>query len=160
MCANILAIKLDSDLIERQFCEKCNWVYYPHSATTVAGALVIQNKVLLVQRIHEPYPGSWLLPSGFVTFGEHPFDALTREFKEETGLSVEVRRFLSMAVSTDDWREPGHLALFCEVKNPTGDLIVALDENSSVGWFSLENLPEILLVNHAKVVEQLTRSQP
>ena len=35
-------------------------------------------------------PGVWQLPGGGVEHGEHPADAVVREFAEETGLTVEV----------------------------------------------------------------------
>jgi 8-oxo-dGTP diphosphatase len=36
------------------------------------------------------FPGEWTLPGGGVEQGEHPDDAVVREFAEETGLSVRV----------------------------------------------------------------------
>ncbi|GAA4597515.1 hypothetical protein GCM10023107_41380 [Actinoplanes octamycinicus] len=36
------------------------------------------------------FPGVWSLPGGGVDHGEHPADAVVREFTEETGLSVAV----------------------------------------------------------------------
>jgi 8-oxo-dGTP diphosphatase len=36
------------------------------------------------------FPGQWTLPGGGVEQGEHPDDAVVREFAEETGLSVRV----------------------------------------------------------------------
>ncbi|BCY05636.1 NUDIX hydrolase [Actinoplanes sp. L3-i22] len=37
------------------------------------------------------FPGVWSLPGGGVDHGEHPADAVVREFAEETGLAVVVR---------------------------------------------------------------------
>lgn len=47
-------------------------------------------------------PGWWFLPGGGVEHGEHPRDAVIREFAEETGLTIEVDRPLDTmsAVST------------------------------------------------------------
>jgi 8-oxo-dGTP diphosphatase len=36
------------------------------------------------------FPGTWTLPGGGVEHGEHPDEAVVREFEEETGLSVRV----------------------------------------------------------------------
>ena len=36
------------------------------------------------------FPGLWSLPGGGVDQGEHPDDALVREFGEETGLEVRI----------------------------------------------------------------------
>ena len=37
-------------------------------------------------------PGHWTLPGGGIDFGEDPEDAVVREFIEETGLTVKVRK--------------------------------------------------------------------
>jgi 8-oxo-dGTP diphosphatase len=51
------------------------------------------------------FPGLWTLPGGGVEQGEHPDDAVIREFFEETGLSV--RRAGLRAVTADVFRLPG-----------------------------------------------------
>jgi 8-oxo-dGTP diphosphatase len=40
--------------------------------------------------------GRWFLPGGGVDHGEHPTEALTREFTEETGLAVELGPLLDV----------------------------------------------------------------
>ncbi|GAA0533946.1 hypothetical protein GCM10010172_13680 [Paractinoplanes ferrugineus] len=50
------------------------------------------------------FPGLWTLPGGGVEQGEHPDDAVVREFFEETGLSV--RRTGLRAVTADVFRLP------------------------------------------------------
>ena len=42
------------------------------------------------------FPGTWTLPGGGVEQGEHPDDAVVREFAEETGLSVRVTALRSV----------------------------------------------------------------
>jgi 8-oxo-dGTP diphosphatase len=58
----------------------------------VAGVLINSNQALIVRRslTEAILPGIWELPSGKVEFGEHPSQALRREFFEETGLEVDV----------------------------------------------------------------------
>ena len=41
-------------------------------------------------------PGRWWLPGGGVEFGEHPTECLIREFREETGLNVQVTSLLDV----------------------------------------------------------------
>ncbi|MGW6457507.1 NUDIX hydrolase [Streptomyces sp. NPDC055078] len=40
--------------------------------------------------------GRWMLPGGKIEHGEHPRDTVVREFKEETGYSVNVGRLLDV----------------------------------------------------------------
>lgn len=55
------------------------------------------------------FPGRWGLPGGGVQQGEHPDDAVRREFAEETGLTVRVTGLHS--VTADVARLPGSSAL-------------------------------------------------
>lgn len=64
----------------------------------VAAAIVREKTVLLLQRQEdeEAYPGLWELPSGKREFNETSIEALVREVKEETGLSIRVEGPLSV----------------------------------------------------------------
>ena len=58
----------------------------------VSGFLVKDSKVLLIRRSPDEkfLPSYFELPGGKMEFGEKPADSLKREFKEETGLGIEV----------------------------------------------------------------------
>ncbi|GIF12357.1 hypothetical protein Ate01nite_23890 [Actinoplanes teichomyceticus] len=48
-------------------------------------------RILLTRGSHRSaFPGVWSLPGGGVDHGEHPADAVVREFAEETGLAVAI----------------------------------------------------------------------
>ncbi len=57
---------------------------------TVKGIVVLNNKILLMKRIHPSSDGLgyWELPGGGLEYGETPNQALIRELKEETGLDI------------------------------------------------------------------------
>jgi ADP-ribose pyrophosphatase YjhB (NUDIX family) len=55
----------------------------------VGGVLIHRARALLVRRGHEPLKGEWSIPGGTVELGEELAEAVRRELKEETGLSVE-----------------------------------------------------------------------
>jgi ADP-ribose pyrophosphatase YjhB (NUDIX family) len=56
----------------------------------VSGAVLLEDRVLLVRRLFEPYRGWWTMPSGYVEQDESLDEAVMREVIEETGLSTEV----------------------------------------------------------------------
>ena len=64
---------------------------YPDRPVIGVGAVVlVDGKVVLVQRAHEPLKGHGNLPGGGVELGETLRDACAREVREETGLVVDV----------------------------------------------------------------------
>ena len=64
---------------------------YPAAPVVAVGALVFDgDRVLLVQRGHEPSRGTWTVPGGAVELGEDVRGAVAREVLEETGLRVRV----------------------------------------------------------------------
>ncbi len=63
--------------------------YPPHVCFTVSGCLIVDGKVLLVKHRKA---GFWLKPGGHIEAGELPYLAAIREFQEETGIKVKIRK--------------------------------------------------------------------
>ena len=63
----------------------------PDSVIPCVGAVIKddQGRLLLVKRGHEPGAGLWSVPGGRVEPGETDSEALVREMREETGLTVQ-----------------------------------------------------------------------
>jgi ADP-ribose pyrophosphatase YjhB (NUDIX family) len=56
----------------------------------VSAGIFRDGKILLVRRAREPAKGVYTFPGGRVEFGESLIEAVMREVREETGLSIEV----------------------------------------------------------------------
>jgi 8-oxo-dGTP diphosphatase len=63
---------------------------YPLTPLVGVGAVIVnEGRVLLVQRATEPALGRWSIPGGLIEVGEMITEAVIREVREETGLTVE-----------------------------------------------------------------------
>jgi len=155
-CGRKLTIKKEEEK-KRKFCPSCNWTYYPHVACAVAAVIVKGSKVLMVRRNREPYKSTWMLPAGFVDFGEHPEDTLSREIREETGLRLKKSKLLLIFQTGDDPRSPGHFCIFYKVVVSGTKLETDKDENQGIGWFDLRNPPKIGWKAHKYVIKLLQK---
>ncbi|MEQ9423688.1 MAG: NUDIX hydrolase [Cyclobacteriaceae bacterium] len=92
----------------------------------VCGILIEANKLLMVR--HQGFGKAghlWIPPGGGVEFGESVNEALTREFKEETGLDISVKSFLFINEFID---QPLHaMELFFLVEKVDGKLNLGFD---------------------------------
>jgi 8-oxo-dGTP diphosphatase len=61
-------------------------------------------KLLMVKRKGEPYNGYWSLAGGKVEAGETPQEACLREVKEETGLDVEIIKYIGNYVEFAEYK--------------------------------------------------------
>ncbi|MGA2387073.1 MAG: NUDIX hydrolase [Candidatus Bathyarchaeia archaeon] len=80
---------------------------YPDQPVVGVGAVIIkQGKIALIKRGNEPSRGKWTIPGGLVELAESPEQAVIREAKEETGLSVDSPLLIDV-VSNVDYDESG-----------------------------------------------------
>jgi len=113
------------------------------------GALIIndKNEILLLKRADnlDTDAGLWTRPGGKVEFHESVEAAVKREVYEETGIKVEIVKFLQ---NTDDfyenktrhWVTFGYLVKYVsgEVKN------MEPHKHTELRWFPIDQLPENL----------------
>lgn len=98
-----------------------------HRAFGVYGICVHDNKLLVIQKNGGPYINRYDLPGGNLETGESLEEALEREFHEETGLLIDVRKQIGTAdfMIHTDWREGTavhHIAVFYEVQHVGGTI--------------------------------------
>ena len=91
----------------------------------VCGICQNQDKVLLVAHAGLGSELTWLPPGGGVEFSTSTMANLIREFKEETGLEVEVKKFLFVCEYLS--KSLHSIELFYEVVYKSGTLSVGFD---------------------------------
>ena len=151
-CGNGLEIRF-VDHCEREVCPACGWVYY---VQLKVGAVVIieqDNKLLLLQRAHEPWVGSWMIPAGYVEVDEEPKDAAKREVFEETGLDVELGELIKTYYFDDDPRGNG-IAFVYKASKISGKMKIN-NEATNAQYFSQNEIPSYLTKGgHDKIIAE------
>jgi ADP-ribose pyrophosphatase YjhB (NUDIX family) len=113
----------------------------PNIAVNVA--VIHDGKILLTKRddFHV-----WCLPSGGVEEGESLAEAAIRETKEETGIDVELTRFVGV-YSRLGGLPDGHAVLF-EAKPIGGELTLQPGETIDVRYFAFDEIPNEMAFAH------------
>jgi 8-oxo-dGTP diphosphatase len=118
---------------------------YPRPAVTVDIAVFGRKEgervVLLIQRKHAPFEGSWALPGGFVDENESLVAAAERELREETGLTGLV--LTQVAAFGDPGRDPrGHTVSIAFVTEADVEAahVAAGDDAAKAEWFRWDAL--------------------
>ena len=129
---------------------------YPHPAVTTDIVIFTirgnQLKLLLIMRGGEPYKGQWALPGGFIQLDEDLESGARRELAEETGVSdVFLEQLYTFGAVGRDPRERVITVSYYALIPSTEVVLQAATDAEAVGWFSMDELPE-LAFDHQKVV--------
>lgn len=120
----------------------------PHYTAGVTGVLFNeQGQVLLVEHVFH-IGQSWGLPGGWMGYNENPPDAVCREFKEETNLTVNVVRPL-LVYQGAFWGN--HLDMAFLLCGPSAPITLS-NELLAYRWFSPDALPPLRKF-HADVIQ-------
>ena len=126
----------------RPECPTCGWVYYAKNALGAAILVERNGTILLVQRAHDPYRGWWMLPAGFVEYGEDAAGTAVREAREECRLAVRLEGVFGTYFGTDDPRNPSYLIVYRAHPDPADASPAAGDDAADAQFFANEALPE------------------
>ena len=104
-----------------------------------AGAIIFndQGQLLLCKHTYRrQHP--WGMPGGGIHFGEDPAEAVQRELREETGLSVQSARLLQVENSNEARRVV--VTYLCTGVSGT---FIPSDEVSAIRYFDINALPDL-----------------
>ena len=137
----------------RMKCPSCGFIQYRNPSSAVGVIVTRGAEVLLVKRRFDPYRGKWVIPSGFIEYGEEMREAAVREVAEETGFEVELTGLHDAKSCFDDPRGNTILVLF--TGRITGGELAAGDDADDAAFFALDRLPEIAFEAHREVLGEL-----
>lgn len=120
-----------------------NQTDYPTPKTDLRAIVLNEKQEILLVR--ESADGKWALPGGWADIGDTPKEGIIREINEETGLQAQVVRLLAIY---DRDRHPYPQQPFYVYKlmfhcTSIGGTLKKGFDIQSVGWFSVDALPEI-----------------
>ena len=114
------------------------------------GILSQSGKILLQKRADK---GTWGLPGGAIELGESAVEALEREFYEETGVKVTVKKILNVYTKYSDSYPNGDeaqvITMLYLVKSETSisTNVFTSDETLDLDFFDASDIKNIVIVN-------------
>lgn len=141
----------------RKGCQACGWVHFRDPG--VGAAVLVRDdegRVLLVKRgPSASKSGLWCIPAGYVDYGEDVRQAAARELFEETGLVAEVGEVVFVR---SNFHDPAKLTvgIWFEGRVIEGEP-KAGDDAVDVGWFRLDDLPDLAFPTDTELLGRLAR---
>ena len=126
------------------------------SGNTVAGIVVFPDgRILLIKRKTPVFKGYWALPGGRMDEGETPEEAVVREIKEETGLTVKIVEKIGEydERGTQGGIEYDYHATCFHVSPLKGEIKPQQEEIETAKLFNSKSLPKNLGFRHADMLK-------
>ena len=136
-------------------CFRCGYVRYRNPIVGVA--VIVRDeggRVLLGRRAKGEYAGLWCVPCGYVEWEEDVREAAAREFREETGLHVEVGKVVTVHSNFHNVRQHT-VGIWFEGTVTGGRLHTADNELDALEYFGASEPPELAFPTDALVLRAL-----
>lgn len=131
-----------------------------HKPSANVGVSVLiqkEDRILLEKRAHAHGAGTWGPPSGHIDYGETPEQTAVRETQEETGVSINNLKFRCVTNDIFEKEQKHYITLWFQADYVAGEAkLKAPDEESEVGWFALDALPQPLFLPLQHLIEGKT----
>lgn len=106
----------------------------PPPRLAVSAAIFRDRRLLLVRRARAPAQGLYTLPGGRVEYGERLSEALIREIREETSLSIAIAGFAGWQEVLPPAAAGGHFVILCFAARWTGGDVALNAELAASAW--------------------------
>lgn len=139
-CGGSLAERfVEAERCVRRVCGQCGEIAYRGPQVLVSTIVMSRDRVLLCRRASPPEAGRWVLPGGFVEFGETLEQAAARETFEETGVCLDPRELHPYAIATLPEISEVYAGFVAVV--PESTEIACGDECTEVRFFHEDDVP-------------------
>lgn len=117
-----------------------------HPTPGVGAVIVDKGRLLLIRRGRGAYQDYWAVPGGRQRRGETMRDAVAREVREETGLTVDVGSVVWAGDIMGDTQPPAyHYTVVDFAATPTGGHLEAGDDAAEVRWVPVDEVRRLRL---------------
>jgi 8-oxo-dGTP diphosphatase len=108
--------------------------------------------VLLIKRNIDPFKNNWALPGGLVGNNESLEDAIQRELKEETGISINyLEQLYSFGKPGRDPRNRVISITYYGLVKPEAFEVQAATDAAEAAWFNIKKIPS-LAFDHDSII--------
>ena len=119
-------------------CPQCGFLHFPRLAPAII-VLVERGHEMLLARARRFPTVMYSTLAGFVEPGETLEEAVVREVKEETGITVKDIRYFG----SQPWPFPHSLMIGFTAAYEGGEITLEDEENIDARWFTIDNLPPL-----------------
>jgi len=112
----------------------------------VSAAIIDNGEVLIVRRARPPVQGIYTLPGGVVESGETVTEAVIREVREETALTIEpatLAGYREMITREAGGRTERHFVILCFAARLISGKAIPNDEIEEIRWCRPDELDEL-----------------
>lgn len=129
-------------------------------ASSIGTVVDEEGRCLMIQRTKAPYIGRFAMPGGKIEVGEHPEQAVVREFREETGLDVEIVHYagtVSEVIPVDGGLNHFLMCVF-RLRTVGGQLCES--DEGPLAWLTQSEIKEKGIPSDAFITSQMVCAEP
>lgn len=119
-------------------CPRCGLLHYPRLAPAII-VLIQRGREVLLARARRFETPMYSTIAGFVEPGETLEEAVMREVKEESGITVNAIEYFG----SQPWPFPHSLMIGFTANYASGETTLSDGENVDLRWFTADNLPQL-----------------